>query len=117
MEKLTIGRRRNCGMASENAISSADASEIEASSGWLSGIGLCTMCVMLILSMLPLSDESVRYSGEAVAVMSGAVEGETDDDDEREELVLPDKKASLVGEESFFETIGEFFASLIFGEG
>lgn len=109
MEKLIIGRQEKHEISerkTENSTPHAD---------FLTAVGLCTMCFMLILSMIPTGESSVN-SPEAVAVMSTAVETSAETA-EREELVMPDKKASVVGEESFFETIGEFFASLIMGEG
>lgn len=111
MEKLVIGRQK------KREISVSKASDTTPHADLLTAIGLCTMCFMLILSMTPTGEgESAANTPEAVAVMSTAVEV-TPDTTEREELVMPEKKASVVREESVFESIGEFFASLIMGEG
>lgn len=103
--KLTIGRTRKAEIKTEDSAPHSDL---------LTVIGLCTMCLMLILAMRPTDGTSTVDYDEAVAVMSTAVGNSAET--EREELVLPDKKASSVGEDSVFETIGEFFASLITGE-
>lgn len=110
MERLTVGHRK----IREIRKNEAEAEKITPHADFLTAIGLCTMCFMLILSMFPTGENSADMP-EAVAVMSNAVENSAETA-EREELVMPDKKASAVGEESFFETIGEFFASLIMGE-
>lgn len=110
MEKLTIGRKRKSDKINDNT---AHYPEL------LTAIGLSTMCIMLVLSMISeagsASAESNNTSDAAVAVMSSAVE-ETGEK-KREELVMPDKKTSAAGDESVFEAIGEFFADLILGEG
>lgn len=109
MEKLTIGRKRKTDIKN---YSSAHYPEL------LSAIGISTMCIMLMLSIISAAGSSSAKTGstsDAVAVMSSAVEETVEK--KREELVMPDKKASAMEDESLFETIGKFFADLILSEG
>lgn len=110
MEKLTIGRKRKTDIKNDS---------IEHYPELLTAIGLSTMCIMLMLSIISTAGSSSAItdstSDAAVAVMSSAVEETVEN--KREELVMPDKKASAMEDESLFETIGKFFADLILSEG
>lgn len=68
-------------------------------------LGLSLMCVMLVI---PLSGRSDEIEKKAVPAMSTGVA-------EREELSYPEEPASAE-EWSFFDSIGELFAELIFGK-
>ncbi len=107
IEKMTIGRVNKSVKITDNNKKHYDV---------LPAIGLCTMCLMLAFAMLPQknTDMAEHNYSESVAVMSTSVANSSNT--EREELVLPDRKTSTVEENSVFETIGEFFASLISGE-
>lgn len=109
MQKMCIGRTRKAENEPETTASAR-------TGGLLTAVGVMGIAVMLALPMIPSASENVKpypYN-EAVAVMSTAV---SESAENKEELVLPDKKTYAAEDESIFEDIGEFFASLIFGEG
>lgn len=108
-QKIHIGRVKNVELEQKTA-------ETGHFGSLLTAVGIMGIAVMLVLPMLPSASENVNpiRAEEAVAVMSTAV---SESGEKREELVLPDKKTYAAEDESIFEDIGEFFASLIFGEG
>lgn len=109
MEKLTIGRKRKTDIKNDSSVHYPEL---------LAAIGLSTMCIMLMLSIISAAGSSsakTDSTSDVVAVMSSAVEETVEK--KREELVMPDKKASAMEDESLFETIGKFFADLILSEG
>lgn len=69
-------------------------------------LGLCLMCVMLVIPLSGKTEDSETQK--AVPAMSTGVA-------EREELSYPEEPASAE-EWSFFDSIGELFAELIFGK-
>lgn len=70
-------------------------------------VGIILMCAIL-LSPLSRAEEN-PFAEEAALVMSTS---------EREKVIIPeDKAASSEKRWSFYDYIGELFASLIFGEG
>ena len=105
MERICIGRTRK----QENHAQS----EHSARSGdWLMTFGIAVLTIWLAFTAVPEKTENVKYlPDDAAMVMSTAVSTSG-----KEELVLPDRETAGAGETSIFDMIGEFFASLIFGE-
>ncbi len=69
-------------------------------------IGVAALCFTLVFQI---NDAPEKNMDDCVPAMSGAVQ-------EREELNPPEKPASSVTEQSFFDELGELFAELIFGK-
>lgn len=111
MNRLTVGSSRRKNMAENGSETISRAAEI------IMTAGVGAAAAVLIACMIPGASAFESYKAsdmtDAVYAMSTAVEVEKD---AREELAMPDKNTSAAGEESVFEIIGEFFASMIFGE-
>ena len=108
MNRISVGYRRTV-KKSDDGIK-----EISHTAGILTTVGIGTMAAFLIACMNGAEETYRPYdTAEAVYTMAYAESGNTSS---REELVMPDKSTSADGGESVFEIIGEFFASVIFGE-
>ncbi len=109
MNKITMGRTRkkskaeDCGKCAERS-RTVDAVFV---------LGTAAVCVMLALPMLNVS--SPEEDDAAVMVMSGAVEPQTMEKREREELIAP-SNTEMEEEWSFYDYIGELFAGLLSGQ-
>lgn len=96
MEKIVSGRKRNA----KKTVSYTVFGDV------LFVLGIAAMCFMLYQSN-DYSAEKVKDEGGYVQAMSVGVY--------REELETPEKPTFSAGQ-SFFDSVGEFFAELIFGE-
>ncbi len=101
--KVSIGRKRR--------IEQTEPGLKERRGDWLILVGVGTMAILLATALGQDREAELTMSGsaDAVAVMSTV-------NREAEELVKPEKETYLPKEESIFESIGEFFADLIFGD-
>ncbi len=97
MNKLRIGTKREEKTAADPRLES-----------FFYIIGVAALCFTLVFQI---KDAPDNVTEDYVPAMSGGVQ-----EQEREELVTPEKPASSVTEQSFFDELGELFAELIFGK-
>ncbi len=95
MNKLQIGTKREEKTHADNGLESI-----------FYIIGVAALCFTLVFQI---NDAPEKSMDDCVPAMSSAVQ-------EREELISPEKPASSVTEQSFFDELGELFAELIFGK-
>lgn len=100
---MSIGRKRKA--------EKAEISSVNHKGDWLILVGIGAMAILLATALGQEGEAQVSplHNADAVAVMSTAAEG-------AEVLVKPEKETYLPEKESVFESIGEFFADLIFGD-
>ncbi len=103
MQKLQIGKRKNNSAVIKNNTENISVRFI---SSLFFTVGMCAFCITLVLPMI---NTDYARQDEAVAVMSIA------DETKRDELVSTEKPASIEPR-SFFDAVGELFATLIFGD-
>lgn len=106
-EKLTAGRTRTKANQPEEAKGGTAARAL-----FLIGTAFVCAAILLPMGRDGVTGEPPSPPANAVAVMSGAVGAEP----EREQLAKPEEKKTSAEEWSLFESIGELFAELIFGE-
>lgn len=113
MNKISIGRARK--KSKEEMISRVGGHGRAADAVFV--FGAAAVCVMLTLPLLPQSGEYRLPGDAAVPVMSGAVQTETTEIPEKEELAAPSGFPAEAEEWNFYDYIGELFAGLISGQG
>jgi hypothetical protein len=114
MERITFGRKCKTGM--ENAL---EIKEKKMDHGGIGDVmmtlGILATCFMLVVSFLGEETQSTA----AVSVLNPNVIYESvDGDGKKEELIIPEKKdvTAEAAEWSVFDSVGMWFAELIFGE-
>jgi hypothetical protein len=113
MNKISIGRARK--KSKEEMISRVGGHGRAADAVFV--FGAAAVCVMLTLPLLPQSGEYRLPGDTAVPVMSGAVQTETAEIPEKEELAAPSGFPAETEEWNFYDYMGELFAGLISGQG
>lgn len=108
MSRLSIGQSRK-----KESIPH-DSDKIGSAAGIISAAGCGTMAALLVCCMIQTGGAEIQTKPkESVYVMSAVTQAVST---EREVLVMPVKTVSAEAEKSFFDRIGEFFASVIFPE-
>ena len=108
MNRISVGHRRTTKKKDDGI------KEISRTAGIITTAGIGTMAALLMAYMLPGNEVNTPSdTQDAVYTMASADSVQTE---KREDLVMPEKSTSAEGSESVFEIIGEFFASVIFGE-
>lgn len=110
-EKLTAGR-------TQTKVNQPEEGKCSGAARALFLIGTAFVCASLLLPMGRdgMTEEPPAPPPNAVAVMSGAVGTESSSESGREQLAKPKEKKTSAEEWSLFDSIGELFAELIFGE-
>ena len=108
MSRISIGKsRKKESLQHDGEISGSAA-------GIMTAAGCGTMAALLVCCMIQTGGDKMRTDPkESVYVMSTVSQAVST---EREVLVMPEESVSAEAEKSFFDRIGEFFASVIFPE-